>query len=81
MAELKDRCRTTHCIESINSQVGQRTAHVQRWATAVQRHRWLAAARLDLEPGLRNVKGHQFLLLRGRKLQERLNLSIAQHAA
>jgi len=81
MPELKDSFRTTNCLESINSQVGQRTAHVKRWTTAAQRHRWLAAALLDIEPRLRKVNGYPFLPLLRRQLQVELKLDVVQQAA
>jgi len=81
MPELKDSFRTTNCLESINSQVGQRTAHIKRWTTAAQRHRWLAAALLDIEPRLRKVNGYPFLALLRRQVQEALKLNVAHEAA
>jgi len=81
MPELKDSFRTTNCLESVNSQIGQRTAHVKRWTTAAQRHRWLAATLLDIEPRLRKVNGYPFLPLLRRQMQTELKLNVAQKAA
>jgi len=81
MPELKDSFRTTNCLESINSQVAQRTAHIKRWTTAAQRHRWLAAALLDIEPRLRKVNGYPFLALLRRQVQVFLKLDVAHQAA
>ena len=53
--------KTTNCLESINALVEERCAKVNHWKNSNQRHRWLAAALLDIEPRLRRVKGHQHL--------------------
>lgn len=55
--------KTTNCLESINALVAQRTHKVARWRTADQKHRWLAAALLDIEPRLRRIKGCRALPL------------------
>jgi hypothetical protein len=41
--------------------VGQRTDKVDYWRNSDQKHRWLAAALLDIEPRLRKVKGYRYL--------------------
>jgi hypothetical protein len=41
--------------------VGQRTDKVDYWRNSDQKHRWLAAALLDIEPKLRKVKGYRYL--------------------
>lgn len=53
--------KTTNAIESVNALVEERCAKVDHWKSSNQRHRWLAAALLDIEPRLRRVKGHQHL--------------------
>ena len=80
MPALKASFRTTHSLESLNSLVAQRVDHVKRWTTGKQRHRWLAAALIDIQPRLRRVKGHQHLQLLRTRLQEHLHLA-AEHAA
>ena len=45
--------RTTNCIENVNALLGQRTDKVDHWRNSDQKHRWLAAALLDVEPRLR----------------------------
>jgi len=55
--------KTTNCLESINALVGQRTAKVDRWTNSAQKHRWLAAALLDIEPRLRRIRGYRSLPL------------------
>lgn len=74
MPFLKDSFRTTNCIESVNSQVATRTKNVKRWTTSDQRHRWLAASLLDIEPGLRLVRGYRYLPMLRQALQTELNL-------
>lgn len=55
--------KTTNCIESLNSQLGQYTRRVSYWKNSNQRHRWVATALLEIEPSLRKVKGYTFLPL------------------
>jgi len=61
--------KTTNCIESLMSLVGQKTDKVDYWKNSDQKHRWLAAALLDIEPRLRKVKGCRFLPLLRKALQ------------
>lgn len=49
--------KTTYCLESINPQIARRIGRVTAWRTADHKHRWVAAALLDIEPRLRRVKG------------------------
>ena len=74
MPLLRDSFRTTNCIESINSQVALRTRNVKRWTTASQRHRWLAAALMDIEPRLRAVKGYRYLPMLRAAIQRELKI-------
>ena len=60
---LKRSFRTTNCIEALNSMTGDLTRKVKRWNNSPQRHRWVAAALLDIEPRLRRVKGYKHLPL------------------
>ena len=53
--------KTTNCLESVNALVEDRCAKVDHWQTSSQRHRWLATARLDIEPHLRKVRGYRHL--------------------
>lgn len=53
--------KTTNVLESVMAQVEQRTGKVDDWKTSDQKQRWLATALLDIEPGLRRVKGYRFL--------------------
>lgn len=72
---LKESFCTTNCIESINSQIGQLTRNVKTWKNSSQRHRWLAAALLDIEPRLRKVKGFCYLPMLRQTLKNELNLN------
>ena len=71
---LKQRFRTTNCIESVNSQVACLTRNVKRWTNARQRHRGLAACRMDIEPRLRRVKGHRYLPMLREAMQRELEI-------
>lgn len=53
--------KTTNCIESINAIIEQRCGKVDYWKNSSQRHRWLAAALLDIEPRLNRASGYQHL--------------------
>ena len=51
------------------AQVGQRTDKIDHWRTSDQKQRWVATALLDLEPGLRRIKGVRHLPLLRAALQ------------
>jgi transposase-like protein len=55
--------KTTNCLESLLSQIAQRTDKVCRWRNSDQKQRWVAAALLDIEPRLRRIKGYRHLPL------------------
>jgi len=59
--ELEISFKTTNCIESLMAHVGQRTDKVDYWKNSDQKHRWIGAALLDIEPRLRKVKGYRYL--------------------
>ena len=59
--ELGISFKTTNGIESLMALIGQKTDKVDYWRNSDQKHRWLAAALLDLEPRLRKVKGYKYL--------------------
>lgn len=75
MPYLKQSFRTTNCIESLNSQIGQRIRNVKVWKNSSQRHRWLGTTLLDIEPRLRKVKGFRYLPMLRKALQRELNLT------
>lgn len=41
--------------------IGQKTKKVDYWRNSDQKHRWLAAAVLDIESRLRKVKRYKYL--------------------
>jgi len=59
--ELGISLKTTNCMESLMALIGQKTNKVDYWRNSDQKHRWLAAALLDLEPRPRKVKGYKYL--------------------
>ena len=59
--ELGISFKTTNCIESLMALIGQKTNKVDYWKNSDQKHRWLSAALLDIEPRLRKVKGYRYL--------------------
>jgi putative transposase len=50
--------KTTNCIESLNALAKAYCRRIRKWTDCEQKQRWLAAALLDAEPGLRRVKGY-----------------------
>ena len=60
-AKLGRSFKTTNCLENVNGLVEERCAKVDCWKNSNQRHRWLAAALLEIEPRLRTVCGHKHL--------------------
>ena len=64
--------KTTNCLESINAQIARRIGRVTAWRTADQKHRWVAAASLDIEPRLRRIKGYRALPLLRAALQAQI---------
>jgi len=75
---LKRSFRTTNIIENVNSSVADLTRKVKRWTNSLQRHRWLAAALLDIQPRLRRVDGYRHLPLLRQALKTDLKLEGAQ---
>lgn len=75
--------KTTNCLESVNALVGQRTDKVDHWRSSDQKHRWLAAALLDIEPRLRRIRGYRSLPLLRTALQTEIRgqESRAEHRA
>lgn len=73
-AQLGRSFKTTNCLENINGQVEQRCGKVDCWKNSNQRHRWLAAALLEIEPRLRTVCGHKHLGALRDALRRELNI-------
>jgi transposase-like protein len=72
--ELGISLKTTNSIESLHSLLGAKTDKVDHWKNSNQRHRWVATALLEIEPGLRRIKGFRFLPALRNALQAALNL-------
>ncbi len=70
--------KTTNCLESINNLIEMRCGKIKHWKNASQKHRWLAASLLDIEPRLRRINGYRHLPLLREALKEALGL---QHKA
>lgn len=73
--------KTTNCIESVNSLIEERCGKVDAWRNSNQKHRWLAAALLDIEPRLRKVKGYRHLPLLQKALQQEIKETVKSKAA
>jgi putative transposase len=79
-AQLGLSLKTTNCLESINSQVEERCGKVDHWQNSNQKHRWLAAALLDIEPRLQPVRAHRYLTLLREAIMRDLNI-VSERAA
>ena len=66
--------KTSNCIESVMSLVGQYTDKVDYWKNSSQKHRWIASALLEIEPRLRRIKGYRYLPSLRLALKQRLQL-------
>jgi transposase-like protein len=81
-ANLRRSLATTNGLESIFALVEQRTGKVDRWQNSNQKQRWLAAARLDIEPRLRRLRGYRSLpALREALREERLRVKNSAKSA
>ena len=79
--ELGISLKTTNCIESLMSQIGQKTDRVDYWKNSNQKQRWLATALLDIEPRLRKIRGYKYLYLLRIALKKELGLLIEKRVA
>lgn len=70
--------KTTNCMESIMSLVGQKTDKVDYWRNSDQKHRWMASTLLDMEPRLRRVRGWRYLMKLREAIQKELNIPLQQ---
>ena len=70
--------KTANCIESVLSLVEERCAKVDAWRNSRQKHRWLAASLLDIEPRLRRIKGHRHLPRLREALQREMKIGDEQ---
>ena len=57
--ELGVSFKTTNCIESLMALLSRYTDKVDYWRNSSQKHRWVATALLEIEPGLRKVRGYK----------------------
>ncbi len=67
--------KTTNIIESVNSQAEERCSKVDHWKNSNQKHRWLAAALLDIEPRLRKLMGYRHLPLLRKAIMKDLKIN------
>ena len=72
--ELGISLKTTNCLESINGQVARFTRRVTYWKNSNQRRRWVACALLEIEKGLRKIKGYRHLPMLRKSLQRELQI-------
>jgi transposase-like protein len=73
-SQLGISLKTTNCIESVMSLIGQYTDKVDYWKNSSQKHRWIASALLEIEPRLRRIKGYRYLPSLRLALKQRLQL-------
>lgn len=59
--ELKRSFTTTNMIESVMSQIGQKTDKVDYWKNSNQRQRWVATSLLYIEGRLNKANGYKYL--------------------
>lgn len=76
--ELGRSFKTTNVIESIQARIGQHTDKVDYWKTSDQKHRWIAASLLDIEPRLNKVSGMRYLPLLRAAIKRELELEQKQ---
>ena len=78
---LGESLKTTNCIESVMSQVEQICAKVDCWKNSSQKHRWLAASLLAIEPRLNRIKGYVHLPSLRAALQRELKIGTQTRVA
>jgi transposase-like protein len=72
--QLGTSLKTTNCIESVMSQVDARCGKVTYWKNSLQKHRWLAASLIDIEPRLNRIRNYRHLHLLRESLQKDLGI-------
>lgn len=70
--------KTTNIIESVNSQAEERCGRVDHWKNSNQKHRWLAAALLDIEPRLRRLLGYRHLPALRKAIKQELKIKTVE---
>ena len=78
MAQVGKSSKTTNVIESIQAGIGQHTDQVNYWKTPYQKHRWIAASLLDIEPRLNKVSGAKYLSLLRTAIKRELKIEDKQ---
>jgi transposase-like protein len=76
--ELGQSLKTTNCIESLMSLIGQRLDKVDYWKNSNQKQRWLATALLDIEPRFRRIKGYRHLSQLKNVIQSELGIEVTE---
>jgi putative transposase len=71
--KLGTSLKTTNAIENVNRMLQNIIGKVCHWKNSNQRQRWVASAALELEPRLRKIKGHQFLVELRSKMRQITN--------
>jgi putative transposase len=66
--------KTTNCIESVMSLVGQYTDKVDHWRNSSQKHRWVASSLIEIESRLRRIRGYRYLPTLRQALRQHLHL-------
>lgn len=74
-AVLGRSLKTTNILESVNAQAEQRCGRIDHWKNSAQKHRWLAAALLNIEPRLRRLSGYRHLPTLRAAIQEELHIT------
>lgn len=72
--ELGKSLKTTNCIESLMSLIGQKTDRVDYWKNSNQKQRWLATALLEVESRLNRIRGYKYLLQLREAIQRELGI-------
>lgn len=67
--------KTTNCIESLNARIKDYCSNVKRWKNSRHKHRWLATAIIDIEPGFNRIQGYAELPRLCAALEKRLKLT------
>jgi transposase-like protein len=70
--------KTTNVLESVNAQAERRCGRVGRWRNSNQKHRWLAAVLLDIEPRLRRLLGYRHLPQLRAAIQKELGITLPE---
>ncbi len=70
--------KTTNILESVNARAEERCGRVDHWKNSKQKHRWLAAALLDIEPRLRRLVGYRHLPALREAIRQDLKINTIQ---